>query len=77
MNLSNISIRQLERAITLKQQISKLELELAELIGTTPTATPTPTAPVKRKRKLSAAGRARIVAAQKARSAKLKGARAK
>jgi len=74
------SIDQLKRAITISEQIQKLESELASILG----ASAKVSAPAKvaavavktgrsRKRGLSAEGRARIAAAQKARWAKVKG----
>jgi len=74
------SIDQLKRAISISEQIQKLESELASILG----ASPKVSAPAKvaaavakpgrrRRRGLSAEGRARIAAAQKARWAKLKG----
>jgi hypothetical protein len=67
--ISNLSSSQLRKAAKLKEKILKLYSELDRLLGisTKPNATP------KKRRKMSAAGRARIAAAQKARWAKVKG----
>jgi hypothetical protein len=73
------SIDQLKRAITISEQIQKLESELASILGSSAKASaPATVAAVagkrgRRKRGLSAEGRARIAAAQKARWAKVKG----
>ncbi len=74
------SIDQLKRAITISEQIQKLESELASILGSSAKASaPAKVAAVAvktvkgRKRGLSAEGRARIAAAQKARWAKVKG----
>ena len=73
------SIDQLKRAIAISEQIQKLEAELASVLGSSAKASaPAKVAavavkPGRRKRGLSAEGRARIAAAQKARWAKTKG----
>ena len=73
---SSPSIAQLKRALTISEQIQKLEAELAALFGASakaPASAKTAAAtaqPRRKKRGLSAAGRARIAAAQKARWAK-------
>ncbi len=72
MNLSDLSAAQLRRAATLKEQLEKLQQELASLLGA-PAAPQAPAAAPKKKGKLSAVGRANIRAAQKARWAKIKG----
>jgi hypothetical protein len=61
MNLSDISATQLRQAASIKEQIERLQKQLANLLGA-PAATPAP----KKKWKLSAAGLARIKAANKA-----------
>ncbi len=74
------SIDQLKRAIAISEQIQKLESELASLLGSSAkVSAPAYVAavaakPGRRKRGISAEGRARIAAAQKARWAKVKGA---
>jgi hypothetical protein len=72
--LANMSSGQLKQAINIKEQIEALESKLAALLGGTPAATP---AALPKKRTMSAAGRARIAAAQRARWAKLAGKRTK
>jgi hypothetical protein len=75
------SIDQLKRAIAVSEQIQKLESELASILGSSAkvsapakVASVAAAKPAKKTRKgLSAAGRARIAAAQKARWAKVKG----
>jgi hypothetical protein len=71
--LNVLSLAQLKQAVSLKEKISKLEAQLASLLGS-PTAQGKPD---RRRRAMSAAGRARISAAQKARWAKLKAAKKK
>jgi len=67
-NLISLTSAQLNRAADLKEQISRLERELFSILGERPASVPSP-----KKRKFSAAARAKIAAAQKARWAKLKG----
>lgn len=64
-----LSSAQLRQAARLQEKIESLHSELERLDG----AATTPTAVPKRRRKMSAAGRAKIAAAQKARWAKVKG----
>ena len=68
MNVSSITVEQLKRAIQIKEQIQELQLQLAKLVGGQP-GTESISRPSK---KMSAAGRARIAAAQKARWARFK-----
>lgn len=70
----DLSSKQLEQAAKLKGRIEKLQGELAQLLGGS-TRTSSTTAPRKRRSKMSAAARAKISAAQKARWAKQKGAK--
>jgi hypothetical protein len=67
----NLTSKQLRQAANLKEKIVALEKELNQLFGSTakPVASPAP----KKRRKMSAAGRANIRAAVKARWAKQKG----
>ena len=65
MNI-NLSAQQFRQAADLKDQIEALESELSSLLGGT--AGPT----TRRRRGMSAVGRARIAAAQRARWAKMK-----
>ena len=72
MNLiTNLTSKQLRQAANLKDKIQTLERKLGQILGSS-TESATQDAPKKR-RKMSAAGRARIAEAQKARWAKLKG----
>jgi hypothetical protein len=59
-SLTNVSIAQLQRAIAIKERIETLDGELASVLGAAP-----------KKRTMSAAGRARVAAAQRARWAKV------
>lgn len=74
--LSGLSVSQLEQALAIRQQIDALERQLAAVLGAAQEpAAPAAKAvrsPVRKKRGLSAAGRARIIAAQKARWARQK-----
>jgi len=69
--LTSLSPQQLRRAADLKDKIQSLENELGRILGASikPVAAVAP----KKKRKMSASGRAKIAAAQKARWAKVKG----
>jgi len=72
----NITPTQLRRAADIQERIQSLQKELGQLLGgegSTP-AQPATTTP-KKKRKISAAGIARIVAATKARWAKIRAAK--
>jgi hypothetical protein len=70
-SLSNLTSQQLRKAAAIKDKLLSLQRELNKLLGAGATS---PVAPKKRKtRKMSPAGRARIIAAQKARWAKIKG----
>ena len=71
ITLSSLSSEQLRRAADLKEEIETLNNELASILGA-PASIPAKT---RKKRGMSAAGRARIAAAQKARWAKIKGAK--
>jgi hypothetical protein len=69
--LANVSVRQLKKAITIREKIESLEHKLNILLGSL-AGDSTPS--VRRgRRKVSAAGRARMAAAQKVRWARLKG----
>ena len=69
--LSGISVNQLKQAVAIREKIDALELDLASILGTIPT----PSAPAKRK-VMSAAAKAKISAAQRARWAQRKGLKA-
>jgi hypothetical protein len=73
-SINNLSIQQLRQAADLKEKIAALEKRLSLVLGSVPKAAPA-SAP-KKKGGMSAAGKARIVAAQKARWAKIKAAKA-
>jgi len=76
-SITNLSIQQLRQAADLKEKISALENQLSRLLGSpAPAAAAKPAAAkvLKKKRGMSAAGRARIAAAAKARWAKVKAA---
>lgn len=81
MNLSNLTAAQLKHAADLVEKIEALNAELAGVLGSSeaPVASEAPVVtPGKRGPKkggMSAAGRARIAAAQKARWAKVKSAK--
>lgn len=64
MSIQTLSAVQLRKAADLKDRIDELEQELNQLLGTP--ATPR-TKPAKKKRGMSAAGKAKVVAAQKLR----------
>ena len=64
-NLLSLTSAQLKHAADIKDKISALEKELAGILGS-------PTPAPKKKSKMSAAARAKIAAAQKARWAKAK-----
>jgi len=74
-SIINLSAQQLRRAATIKEQISSLENELGRIFDSS-TKTVAVAAPKKR-RNMSAAGRAKISAAAKARWAKVKAAKGK
>jgi hypothetical protein len=73
--INNLSIQQLRQAANLKEKIDTLEKQLAQLLGSTAKSAAAP-AP-KKKGGMSAAGKARIAAAQKARWAKINAAKGK
>jgi hypothetical protein len=81
MSITNLTPTQLRQAADLQETIAKLKNELAAILGgetkaVSVAAKPT-TTPAKKKGGMSAAGRARIVAAQKLRWAKVKAAKVK
>jgi cell division septum initiation protein DivIVA len=72
--ITHLTSKQLRLAADLKDQIEALEQELGQIVGSSTTpATPAAAAEPQKRRKVSAAGRARIAAAQRARWATLKG----
>lgn len=72
-SIANLSVQQLRQAANLKEKIQGLEKELSQLLGST--AKPVAASPAPKKKGMSAAGRAKISAAAKARWAKIKGAK--
>jgi hypothetical protein len=73
MNITNLTPKQLRKAADIQEKIQSLQNELNEILGG---EVPTPaqaTKPGKKRGKVSAAGRARMRAAQIARWAKIKG----
>ncbi len=81
MSNATLSIDQLKRAIVIQENIDKLEAELRAVLSSVASSAATVQAfpvpkPVKKKRKMSAAGRANIIAAQKTRWDKINGAKA-
>jgi hypothetical protein len=71
MSIINLTSKQLRRAASIKETIEELQNELNKLVG----GSTTPAKTAKPKRRMSAAGRARISAAAKARWAKVKGSK--
>jgi hypothetical protein len=72
-NLHNLTVAELRKAVAIKEQIETLQSELDSIIGGEPVAVESAAPARGRKpRSMSAAGRARISAAQKARWAKAK-----
>ena len=75
-SLNHLSVSDLRKAANLKERIEALENELNEVIGAAPKAVSAPEASAPRKKGgMSAAGKARIAAAQKIRWAKVKAAK--
>ncbi len=66
-NLSNISVRQLKRAVVIRERIQRLENELESLLGGSSSA---PAGRRGGRRKMSASARAKIAAAQRLRWSK-------
>jgi hypothetical protein len=76
-SIANLSAQQLRQAADLKEKISALENELSQLLGSSAKAAAAPVvgkAP-KKKGGMSAAGKAKVAAAQKARWAKINAAK--
>ena len=72
MNITSLSSKQLRKAADIQERIQSLQEELGQLLGGE-TTTPAQPTEAPKKRKVSAAGRARMRAAQIARWAKIKG----
>jgi hypothetical protein len=77
MSILTIPTAVLRKVLSIREQIESLEADLAKIVGepsSKPASQLAPTTkPARKRRGLSAAGRARIIAAQKARWAKVKG----
>ena len=71
MSIINLTSKQLRQAASITEQIEELNNELNKLVGGSTTLAQT----AKPKRRMSAAGRARIRVAAKARWAKVKGSK--
>ena len=80
MSIATPSLETLQRAVAIKEQIQKLETELASIFGDNASPRTSAKAPAQKsrrgKRTLSPEARERIAAAQRARWAKSKGAAA-
>lgn len=74
MNSINVSAKQLRRAAEIKDKIEALENELSQILGNGQSASSAPaSAPASaKKRTISAAGRAKIAAAARARWARVR-----
>ncbi len=72
-NLVNLTTAQLHRIIAIKEKIESLQAEIDSIAGGDGKIPISASVEVPKKRRMSAAGRARISAAAKARWAKLKG----
>lgn len=70
-NLNTLTLTQLKKAVSLRERIESLQSELTKLLGG---AVAGPARVKSKKRKMSAAGRAAIAKAAKARWAKVKAA---
>jgi hypothetical protein len=71
----NISAHQLRQAANVRDKITRLEKQLAKILGAK--GSPASDGAVKKRRKLSAAARAKIAKAQKARWAKYRAGKKK
>jgi hypothetical protein len=70
MSIENLSAKQLRRAATIKDKIMSLQRELGRILGNA--SLQVEQAPRRKRRRISAAGRAAISRAAKARWAKIK-----
>jgi hypothetical protein len=73
--LLSLTSAELKRAAAIKDEIAGLEKEFAAIVGKPGAARKSAVKPAKRKGGMSAAGRARVAAAQRARWAKVKAAK--
>ena len=69
--LAMLTVQQLKRAVAIREKIEGLEKVLSRIVGG-PSSTPKNAAPRAKRKKLSAAARARISKAMKARWAKVR-----
>ena len=76
MSITNLTPSQLRRAAVLTEKIEKLQADLSDILGSTGREVAVKTTS-KAKKKISAAGIAKIRAAQKARWAKFRAAKGK
>ena len=76
MSITNLSPADLRKAATLIEKIEALNAKLSKIIGAAPAPAVVEAKKARKKHKMSAAGRAKIREAQKARWAKLKAAKA-
>lgn len=74
-SINQLTPAQLRKAASIKEKIASLEKQLAAIVGTSAPAASAK--PARKKGGMSAAGRARIAAAQKLRWAKVKAAKKK
>jgi hypothetical protein len=76
LSTTDLSLQQLREAVSIREQIDRLEARLSQIFGTgslaTTVAEATPKQDGRKGRRMSAAGRARIAAAARARWAKIK-----
>jgi hypothetical protein len=72
--ITNLTPQQLRQAASIKERIAALQKKLAKLAGS---EVPAPAKAGRKKRRMSAAGRARIAAAARARWARVKAAKKK
>ena len=76
-DIQNLTVNQLRKAVAIKEQIEQLRNDLASVLRSGKhQASESMPAAKRKKHRMSAAGRARIAAAAKARWAKIKNARA-
>ncbi|MGN6553760.1 MAG: hypothetical protein ACTHLW_08570 [Verrucomicrobiota bacterium] len=73
MNINQLSISDLKKAVTIKEKIEALNQELNAILGNSAKGAE----PARKKGGMSAAGRERIAAAQRARWAKINAAKGK
>ena len=77
MSIINLTPAQLRKAADLQDKIAQLQSELTAIFGSESKAAPKAARPAKKKGGMSAAGRAKVAAAQKARWAKINAAKGK